>query len=651
MELTRSEAVEEIRGRWRDLFPADRKHGIICPLCGSGSGENGSGITESKRMPGMLKCWACDFRGDALDLIQRERGINFSQAFEYAAERLGLTVKKWEGKKDMEDGERLTQKEILFLEEPEKAPDYTSDFLMMRDCLQASPEGLSYLKGRGISADTARRYCIGFDPEWKSPAAVREGRNPPASPRIIIPCGRDRYEARDIRKDAGQYAKMNEGGKGIFNLRGLYGGADACFVTEGPFDALSLLEVGETAIALCSVSCVTKLISALEDKPTDATLIICLDRDDAGKRATEALTGGLKRLNVPYIIADITGSHKDPNEALTADRAAFVEAVGNAKDAIVRPDNVSGYIDSVFVGDIERFRGTEDRRTGFPELDKKLDGLHSGLYVLAAASSLGKTTFALQLADQVAAGGSDAVFFSLEMSRLELVSKSIARTIAERDPSRRVTSLMIRRGLMDGGVLAAIETYKQRVKGRLSIVEGGPGCGSAFIADYVRRYIDRTGKRPVIIIDYLQIVDQGEDRQQRRDVIDQAVVSLRRLSRECGISVIVVSSLNRANYAAPVDFESLKESGGIEYSADVVLGLQLQCLDEDLFQADKKIVEKRERLREARKEIPRKIRLVCLKNRFGVASFEQDFKYYPDTDLFMEQEPEQPKASGSRKRF
>ena len=87
----------------------------------------------------------------------------------------------------------------------------------------------------------------------------------------------------------------------------------------------------------------------------------------------------------------------------------------------------------------------------------------------------------------------------------------------------------------------------------------------------------------------------------------------------------------------PIDFESLKESGGIEYTADVVWGLQLQCLNEELFTQDKKIKEKRARIKQAKAENPRKIELVCLKNRYGIANYSCYFEYYPAADLFKEQ--------------
>ena len=71
---------------------------------------------------------------------------------------------------------------------------------------------------------------------------------------------------------------------------------------------------------------------------------------------------------------------------------------------------------------------TPPTSTGFPRLDEVLSGgMREGLTVIGAISSLGKTTMAQQIADNVAQSGQDVLFISLEMARTELMSKSISR--------------------------------------------------------------------------------------------------------------------------------------------------------------------------------------------------------------------------------
>lgn len=299
-----------------------------------------------------------------------------------------------------------------------------------------------------------------------------------------------------------------------------------------------------------------------------------------------------------------------------------------------KPHNTSYYIDNLMTGEIARFKN--DKKTGFSNLDQQAGGLYSGLYVLAAISSLGKTSFALQLADQLAESGNDVIFFSMEQSRLELVSKSIARRTTQR--GNAVSSLSIRKGYLPSQVLAAAQDYKKSVSDRVSIIEGNFSCNVQYISNYVSQYIERNNCRPVVFIDYLQILQPIDDRRQStKEVMDRTVTELSHMSRELDLTVIVISSVNRANYLTPIDFESLKESGGIEFTADVIWGLQLQCLNEELFDKDKHVKEKRERVKAAKAESPRKIELVCLKNRYGKSSYSCYYEYFPENDLFVEQ--------------
>ena len=109
---------------------------------------------------------------------------------------------------------------------------------------------------------------------------------------------------------------------------------------------------------------------------------------------------------------------------------------------------------------------------------------------------------------------------------------------------------------------------------------------------------------------------------------------LKLLQSENSLVMIVISSINRQNYLAQIDFESFKESGGIEYTADVVWGLQLEVIHNPIFDDQGKLNVKREMIREAKEANPRRVELVCLKNRFGISSYKCSFDYYPRFDWF-----------------
>ena len=302
-----------------------------------------------------------------------------------------------------------------------------------------------------------------------------------------------------------------------------------------------------------------------------------------------------------------------------------------------QPDAVSKYLEETLAKEIQDFKAYKDRKTGFSNLDAHTTGLYPGLYVLGATSSLGKTTFIHQLGDQLAAAGDHVLFFSLEQNRLEMVTKSISRIMGRKDRETAVSAIQIRGGKVTQGVLAAAEEYA-KMAGNVSIIECNFNTNVNFIIEYTRAYINANqGIKPVVIVDYLQIIPATDPRQTERDRVDSIVRGLKKMQGDHGLVVFVISSFNRQNYLTPVDFESFKESGGIEYTADVVWGLQLQILNEPLFDKDKQIKEKREKVKEAKRADPREIELVCLKNRYGWANYSCNFKYYPRCDLFVEE--------------
>jgi len=116
---------------------------------------------------------------------------------------------------------------------------------------------------------------------------------------------------------------------------------------------------------------------------------------------------------------------------------------------------------------------------------------------------------------------------------------------------------------------------------------------------------------------------------------DKAVLELKRLSRDKKIPVIAISSFNRDNYTAPVNLASFKESGAIEYSSDILLGLQLAGMDE-LSQSDGKRTETTRQIEEKKIADPRKAQLKILKNRNGKIGISLYYDYYPMFNMFKE---------------
>lgn len=290
--------------------------------------------------------------------------------------------------------------------------------------------------------------------------------------------------------------------------------------------------------------------------------------------------------------------------------------------------------------DIEKQRSTADIPTGFPILDALLgskDGkkglFPERLYVIGAVPSLGKTTFVHQIADNIAASGAPVLFFSLEQSQNELISKSIVREQhkirinSKKDVIASPLNVMIKIGLDQPHIQAAIEAYKATAQ-NMYIYEGNFNTTIDTIRATVKRFIRANRKTPVVIVDYLQILKPANDKtKDARSIVDENITALKILARETQTAVFVISSFSRQGYDTAASFKQLKESGSIEYSADTVFSLQLDIdAKENYSEAFKRMNDQGERL----------IKLECLKNRGGQSTFTCYYSYKPKWEYFSE---------------
>ena len=269
-----------------------------------------------------------------------------------------------------------------------------------------------------------------------------------------------------------------------------------------------------------------------------------------------------------------TGSAADLDAAM---EVAIAQAQGE-RPAIVLPDYVADtYFDSGKWDDQQKaFQANRPVNTGYPWMDAE-QPLYPGLYVLGAISSLGKTTFLHQMGDQIAADGTPVLYFSFEQTAHELYAKSLSRRIRNEkysNPSYHpYTAIEIRNGIADGTkeLSEQIDAYKTAVGNRMHIIECDLYTTVEDILSAISSFMEETKTKPVVIVDYLQIISPTEvngriDTDQRFN-IDHIVKALKQYQKDRGIVLIAICSLNRANYMSPVDMESFKESGwfGLRY--------------------------------------------------------------------------------------
>ena len=270
---------------------------------------------------------------------------------------------------------------------------------------------------------------------------------------------------------------------------------------------------------------------------------------------------------------------------------------------------LADYFANQLKADIDSLKNYAGRLTGFKNIDEQ-QFFNPGLYVIGATPAAGKTTFCWQLLEQLAERGEDCIYCSYEMSGLELFTKTAARRLFLRDKQTTLTAADIRRGSWSTQLDNVISEVANS-KTNLQVLELQDESIDELLIRLKPLCFDKQ-KAPVICLDYLQIVPSSKE--STKLGVDDSVRKLKKFQRDTNSTFIVISSFNRANYAQGVSFESFKESGNIEYTADVVWALQLNILN---YVNASNISDTRKRIDEAKKQQPRQIILKCLKNRHG----------------------------------
>lgn len=376
-----------------------------------------------------------------------------------------------------------------------------------------------------------------------------------------------------------------------------------------------------------------------------------------GQMTLEKAAEQKKRTSRSRLTADQTFDVVDPNPQggqeqpvqLAPEVSHEVQKKANL-EAFIREQRTDSRMQG-FIDGITESKTAKEIPTGFPALDAALDGgLYPGLYTIGAISSLGKTTFALQMADVIARSGRPVAVVSMEMARDELIAKSISRMSYEKAMSLYQDSRAAKtaRGILNGRrwdgytdasgkqwppysaqevslLTGCIEEYEAEIAPNLYIFEGSGNIGYSQVQQIIKGFQDM-GMAPVLVVDYLQIMKAEDPRATDKQAIDQSVLAMKNISRDYGVPVIVVSSLNRASYKTEISFEAFKESGALEYGSDVMIGLQLEGAGTKDFDAQAE-----------KAKNPRQIELKILKNRFGPIPKEPlRYHFYPAFNAFEE---------------
>ena len=207
--------------------------------------------------------------------------------------------------------------------------------------------------------------------------------------------------------------------------------------------------------------------------------------------------------------------------------------------------------------------------TYFTDYDSMSGGLHNGeLIILAARPSMGKTAFAMNVAENVALrGGAPVLFVSLEMSGIELADRLLCSVA-------RVNGHRLRNGTISQEDRKRLVDKAMEISTAPLYVDDAPSRTVSEIAAVARRIRQREGRIGMIVIDYLQLIEPDNAKDPRQEQVAKIARRLKGMAREIKVPVLCLAQLNRQAEEGKDHrprLSHLRESGAIEQDADVVM--------------------------------------------------------------------------------
>jgi replicative DNA helicase len=271
--------------------------------------------------------------------------------------------------------------------------------------------------------------------------------------------------------------------------------------------------------------------------------------------------------DLSHSISSVYDGQKDLNEILSQTEQNL-STISNEQKKGFRPiidviDSTQSILDerSQKVGDVT---GTS---TGFTDFDQITTGLHEdNLIIIAARPAMGKTAFALNIAQNVAKNSDKAVaIFSLEMGAESLVERMLSA-------EGLIPSYHVRTGnLTESEWRRMISAQERLARGKI-FIDDTAGVKISEIRSKAKRLAQENDGLGLIVIDYLQLIE-SRGRENRQQEVSEISRQLKILAKELKVPVIALSQLSRGvdqrNDKRPI-LSDLRESGSIEQDADIV---------------------------------------------------------------------------------
>ena len=309
------------------------------------------------RKNNIFTCFGCGETGDVITFASKIKEVEPLEAAKLLAEMFHI---------DVDDCTKRTS-----------IKDY------LKACIRDADK-TDYFQKRGLTKETVKKYCLGYDVKRNA---------------IVLPYSSELryYQTRSI-SDKKFYKPTNEeaGAEPLFNRKALWGTSkEPVFIVESPLCALSIMQCGGVSVSLCGVGGANKLVKEVKSKKPNAPLVLCLDNDEPGQKASASLEKELQTAKVPYIVFNVAGSKKDPNELLMSNPEELKAAVAASKRE-VRKVYKRG-VASIAASDLQTAK-IDPPEWLIPDV------LPQGLAILCASSKVGKSWMAMQMCLAISRG-------------------------------------------------------------------------------------------------------------------------------------------------------------------------------------------------------------------------------------------------------
>jgi hypothetical protein len=348
------------------------KHGkALCPFH-----QEKTPSFSIKKDENIFKCFGCGESGDVIDFVEKFKGVECIEAARLIAEMYGIedsqkSLKQKAAPTSSKTGKTQVKANV-------GAKQDIKDYI--EACI-SKVQKTEYFINRGLTKDTIMRFGLGYDAQKQS---------------VVIPyLSEQAYyltrstDGKEFRKPPTEIA----GAEPLWNADALSGGGTV-FIVESPICAISIMQCGEVAVALCGTG-INKLLAAVKAKKIKCSFVLSFDNDEPGEKKQQELARELEKLQIRYIAFNIADKYKDPNELLIANSDLLGKNLKLAKSKL-----------------LDKYRTTQDP-ISFAELSRKnlpplkwaiKEMFPEGLHLLASMPKIGKSWMALNMCFAVANG-------------------------------------------------------------------------------------------------------------------------------------------------------------------------------------------------------------------------------------------------------